>query len=100
MWVGESAVWYRDGSWLELDMPLDLAPLAYHAVPIAIRVMDLAICGQKNLVVMRRHIAHTQGGERSAVTENLFVRICVGTGGQNPCLKRPLVRKLCPQLGR
>ncbi len=62
-----SFLWYRDGSWLELDMPLDLAPLADQAVPIAISVMDLAICGQQNLAEMRRHVAHTVQGVLNGV---------------------------------
>jgi len=52
-----TAVWHRNGGWLKLDMFVDLSPLAEQAGSLAIRVMDLVICGQQNIAVMRRRVA-------------------------------------------
>jgi hypothetical protein len=50
---------HRIISCLELNMPLGLCPYWQNRQSLAIRVTDLAICGQQNLAVMRRRVAHT-----------------------------------------
>ncbi len=76
MYVGKVVVRYQNGSWLELDTPLDLDPLAEQQV-LAISVMVLAICGQQNLAVMRPlrcpHLLVVAGVQR---LENHLTHLC------------------------
>jgi hypothetical protein len=78
MYVGKVGVRYQSGSWLELDIPLDLDPLAEQQVlAISVMVMVLAICGQQNPAVMRHlrrpHLWVVEGVQQ---LENRLTHLC------------------------
>jgi hypothetical protein len=57
MFLGKTAVRHPNVGWLELK--LWTLPHWQNRQSLAIKVMDFAICGQQNLAVMRRRVAHT-----------------------------------------
>jgi hypothetical protein len=84
------AVRYPDDDWLEMDISLDLAPLAEQAGP-AICVMLLAICGQQNLAVMRHHVALTRGKWKECSDWKTASRICADPSEcKTPVKKSPI----------
>jgi hypothetical protein len=101
MYVGKVGVRYQNGGWLELDIPLDLDPLAEQQV-LAINVMVLAICGQQNMAIYDEASASPTpvGSGRSAATgkpPHAFVLIPASV---RPLSKHPPSRDPRPQLGR